>query len=315
MASRFPFTSFPKGWFTVAWSSDLKPGDVLPLHYFDRDLVLFRTESGQPRVLDAHCPHLGAHLGHGGVVDGENIRCPFHAWEFGPDGACAKIPYAEKIPPRAKVACWPIIEKNGVVMVWHDEAGGAPDFDIPDVPFKSDPEWFDEEAHAEWKIASHVQELVENAVDQSHFLSVHSLSEADVFDMVPEGHHMRMHGRFVMAAGQDASKLEWNWHGLSFGYVHTINPGGLENCQLLMYTPIHDNLVHVRFTTIVNRVKNDKFTRRVLHGTNDETIRLFNQDIDIWEAKIYRARPEIAQGDGDFMKYRRWAKQFYGETA
>ena len=125
MTSRFPFTSYPKGWFTVCWSGELKPGEVQPLRYFGKDLVLFRTEAGEPKVLDAHCPHLGAHLGHGGVVDGENIRCPFHAWEFDGDGACAKIPYAEKIPPRAKLGCWPIVEKNGVVMVWHDPDGGS----------------------------------------------------------------------------------------------------------------------------------------------------------------------------------------------
>ena len=49
--SRFPFTHFPKGWFTVAWSSELAAGDVRPLRYFGKDLVLFRTESGEARVL------------------------------------------------------------------------------------------------------------------------------------------------------------------------------------------------------------------------------------------------------------------------
>ena len=38
------------------------PATCGPLHYFGRDLVLFRTERASPAVLDAHCPHLGAHL-------------------------------------------------------------------------------------------------------------------------------------------------------------------------------------------------------------------------------------------------------------
>jgi nitrite reductase/ring-hydroxylating ferredoxin subunit len=312
--SRFPFTSFPKGWFTVAWSSELSPGDVRPLSYFGRDLVLFRTQGGTPVVLDAHCPHLGAHLGHGGKIDGESIVCPFHAWRFDARGQCTEIPYAKRIPPRAATACWPLIEKNGVIMVWHDPAGGAPSFELPDVPFMRDPSWLPEEAHAEWTISSHVQELVENAVDQSHFLSVHSLPAAEVFDMQLEAECMTMHGRFVMQAGQDPAELVWRFHGLSFGYVHTKNPGGIENCQLLMYTPIDEERVHVRFTTIVKRVRDDGLSRRIMDATNAETIRLFNQDIDIWHAKIYRARPELAQGDGDFMKYRRWASQFYRTT-
>ena len=43
-------------------------------------------------MLDAYCPHLGAHLAEGGRVQGESVRCPFHAWEF--DGASGE-PYTE----------------------------------------------------------------------------------------------------------------------------------------------------------------------------------------------------------------------------
>ena len=84
----------PFGWYALAPSSELAVGDVKPLHYFGRELVLFRTESGQPAVLNAFCPHLGAHLGHGGHVEGESISCPFHAWKFDGDGFCTDLPYA-----------------------------------------------------------------------------------------------------------------------------------------------------------------------------------------------------------------------------
>ena len=80
---RFPMP-IPFGWFFVAYSDELAVGDVKPLHYFGRDLVLFRNESGQAGLLDAYCPHLGAHLGYGGEVQGDSIRCPFHAWAFRP---------------------------------------------------------------------------------------------------------------------------------------------------------------------------------------------------------------------------------------
>ncbi|NRA09648.1 MAG: Rieske 2Fe-2S domain-containing protein, partial [Myxococcales bacterium] len=85
---RYPFTSTPDGWYHVAASEEVEAGQVRSLRFFGRDLVLFRTESGEAIVLDAHCPHLGAHLGHGGQVVGESIRCPFHAWRFGSDGRC-----------------------------------------------------------------------------------------------------------------------------------------------------------------------------------------------------------------------------------
>ena len=74
-ANRFPYTEFPTGWFALAASHEVAPGAVKPLHNFGIDLVLFRTESGQVVVTDPYCPHLGAHLGYGGRVEGETIRC------------------------------------------------------------------------------------------------------------------------------------------------------------------------------------------------------------------------------------------------
>ena len=70
---------FPSSWFRIAQSQALPPGGVKPLHYFDRDFVLFRTHEGSIHLLDAFCPHLGAHLGHGGTVHRESIRCPYHS--------------------------------------------------------------------------------------------------------------------------------------------------------------------------------------------------------------------------------------------
>ena len=69
--SRFPFSRYPNGWFQIAYSDELEKGQVVPLRYFGKDLVLFRTEGGEAQLLDAYCPHLGAHLGHGGKVQGE----------------------------------------------------------------------------------------------------------------------------------------------------------------------------------------------------------------------------------------------------
>ena len=61
--SRFFTPPIPNGWFQIAYSDELTPGTVMPLRYFGKDLVAFRTESGQVAVLDAFCPHLGAQIG------------------------------------------------------------------------------------------------------------------------------------------------------------------------------------------------------------------------------------------------------------
>ena len=57
---RFPFDAYPTGWFQVAYSREVAHGRVLGLHYFGRRLICYRGDSGNPYVLDAYCPHLGA---------------------------------------------------------------------------------------------------------------------------------------------------------------------------------------------------------------------------------------------------------------
>ena len=52
----------PTGWFQVAWGVDLAVAEVVPMHYFGRDLVAFRQLDGVVKVLDTHCQHLGASL-------------------------------------------------------------------------------------------------------------------------------------------------------------------------------------------------------------------------------------------------------------
>jgi len=61
----------PRGWFQVAWADTIAAGEVKTLHYFGEELVAFRTKSGKLSILDAYCQHLGAHLGVGGKVEGE----------------------------------------------------------------------------------------------------------------------------------------------------------------------------------------------------------------------------------------------------
>lgn len=62
----------------VAKSDDVPIGKVKPVTMMDRELVVFRTEDGVAHVTNAHCPHFGVHLGHGGLIKKDCIRRPFH---------------------------------------------------------------------------------------------------------------------------------------------------------------------------------------------------------------------------------------------
>jgi len=186
--SRYPFPRYPNGWFQVAYSDELAPGGVMPLQYFGKHMVLYRGEDGQPFVLDAYCPHLGAHLGYGGKVVGNCIKCPFHSWKFDGTGQCVEVPYSQHIPPKAKVkSTWHVLEVNGLILVWHHLQGKAPEWQIPVNEEYQNELWTPYERRR-WKIKTHNQEMAENAVDSAHFHYVHGTVEMPKSNATVEGH-------------------------------------------------------------------------------------------------------------------------------
>ena len=126
------------GWFAVAWSDEIPVGGVEPLLVDGREYVLYRDEEGTPHALDAHCRHLGAHLGYGGSVEGTALRCSFHGWRWQPDGSCSDVPYSKRVPPSARIGSWRVAERNGVVLLWTGDA--EPDHEIPAWEFGTDDE-------------------------------------------------------------------------------------------------------------------------------------------------------------------------------
>src|SRR5215217_5841081 len=89
------FFPIPFGWFCVGYPENFPAGEPKALYYFARHLVGWRDERGEMHVNDAFCPHLGAHLGHGGTVDDCQIVCPFHGWKYDAAGENTEIPYSD----------------------------------------------------------------------------------------------------------------------------------------------------------------------------------------------------------------------------
>ena len=118
-----PYTWRPTGWFQIGWSADFPAERAVPLRYFGEDLAAYRGEDGDLHVVQAHCPHFGAHLGHGGKVHGDCVTCPYHGWEWGPDGANVSIPYQDEPNRSKRLRVWPVNEQYGSVYLWHHPEG------------------------------------------------------------------------------------------------------------------------------------------------------------------------------------------------
>jgi phenylpropionate dioxygenase-like ring-hydroxylating dioxygenase large terminal subunit len=310
-SARYSFPAYPNGWFRVAYSDEVAAGEVKPLAYFGTRLVLFRTEEGEPKVLDAYCPHLGADLGVGGRVEGEAIRCPFHAWLWDGDGNCRDIPYAKKIPAKAKMRAWPVAEKNGVIFVHHHAERQPPSYEIPELPQLASSDW--RAPHIRhWKVRARWLDMNENCVDIAHFKYVHGTLTFPESSAKIDGHIFRTDSHYSWKApspeGKASGHLVSTDHGPGFQTVEL--RGIIDTLLMNTATPIDEETVDVSFAYTV-KTEGDERKEHLAQAVIKDLEQQFDHDLPIWENKAYHARPVLCDGDGPVGLYRKWYRQFF----
>jgi 3-ketosteroid 9alpha-monooxygenase subunit A len=313
VSDRFPFPAYPNGWFRTCYADELARGDVRRLHRLGRELVAFRDAGGTARVFDAYCPHLGAHLGVGGKVEGDSLRCPFHGWLWNGEGRCVEIPYARKIPPKARLRAWPVVERNGIVFLHHDAEGRPPAYEIPELPEYGSPEWSPYEIRR-WTVKSRWLDMNENAVDQAHFRYVHGTHTVPQTEVTQDGTVLRCRSRMKMGTprGEVMGGIDTDDHGPAF---QTVRVSGIADTLMInTATPIDEETTDVSFAYSVKKSAGDANT-----GVGAALIRDLEkqmaQDIAIWENKRHHERPLLCDGDGPVGVYRRWMRQFFSESS
>jgi nitrite reductase/ring-hydroxylating ferredoxin subunit len=292
--------TFPEGWYHLAMSAELAPGAVLARRTCERDLVAFRTASGRVAVLDAHCPHLGAHLGHGGRVVGEALRCPFHGLHWAPDGSCAGADEGEAPGIRASTRPWPVRELHGALMVYYSAAGEPPWWEIPDL----DMEGWGELRSETLRFPGHVLEVAENGVDRRHFAAVHGYTDVSEFEVEVEGPRMR--SRFGFRKDGIAQRFDTDVWGLGYAATDLRLPElGIHARVILLSNQV--DAATVDFTVCVTLEGGAPFTDRFLAAVVDDV----RKDLPIWANKRRLARPALVSSDGPIATYRAFTRQFY----
>jgi 3-ketosteroid 9alpha-monooxygenase subunit A len=323
----FPFHHHPRGWYQVAWSPELAPGDVRPARYFGQDLVIYRTDAGRVVVLEGHCLHMGAHLGHGGRVAGDDIVCPFHGWRWGCDGSNLDIPYSNQQPIKKRLQTWTVLEQSGLVLVWYDRSGGVPDHEPPPVPEFEDPDYYPVFPHgaAADTVRFVPQLLLENAVDFPHLKYVHNWNVGEPgmekYENRGESFAVVSYGAIETSRGPARLRTEIEAWGVSLIYSHLTglrDMGFVSSC-----TPIDDMYSEIRLSTAVRKPSGDagdepdSLAKAMIKGQVDEVIGgRPGGDRDIWEHMIYRARPPMVREEATGMRaLREWAATFYVDPA
>lgn len=312
---RFPFADYPKGWFRVAHAHEVAVGQVIGLRYFGRQLVCYRGDSGTPYVLDSHCPHLGADIGVGGAVDGDCVVCPFHGWRFNGEGRNAAIPYAKNVNRLARLRAWPTVERAGMIFVWHSAVGTEPEWELPKIPESEDAAFqFHAPDEARWTFRSHPQEVGENTVDIAHFATVHGVSSFGALDVESEGHTFRAVAEvtFQTPRGPVTGAVDSHLFGLGIDVVRHRGLG--RSCTVLTVTPVDGDLVDARYTFFVAIDARSGDMSRMGLGFVRDFCKQIQQDIPIWENKVYRDRPQLAHGESAIMTFRSWAQDSYEDS-
>ena len=195
--------SFHQCWYALGLAGEFTPGKVVGRDFLGSRVVAYRDPAGTIVVQSAWCPHLGADLSVGELVDGQ-IRCAYHHWRFDTKGVCALIPTGDKIPPGAKIATYPSAEAWGLVWAFN---GRTPTFDPPRIP---------DALEAELVVETYIRGLrnidpwigVSNGVDFQHLRTLHGFPAI----LTPEALTVGDHSIEFSVAGPGYSQ-----HGLISG--------------------------------------------------------------------------------------------------
>ena len=127
-------------WHPVAYSDELTD-EPQGFTLFGERLVVVRLD-GKARVFEDLCRHRGSALSLGIVIDGKELRCPYHGWTYDADGKVTRIPAREELSPafaNVRVPSFPTHETSGLVYTTLGEPKFPPpqidEIDSPDYDF------------------------------------------------------------------------------------------------------------------------------------------------------------------------------------
>ncbi len=322
-------TRFARGWHCIGLSDSFKDGKPHAIEAFGQKLVVFQGADGRVNVLDAYCRHMGGDLSQG-TIKGDTIACPFHDWRWRGDGRCAEIPYARRVPPRARTAAWTTLDQDGLLFVYNDPEGNPPppDVAIPRIEGALSDEWTDW-VWAETVVEANCREVIDNVADMAHFFYVH-MSFPTYFKNVFEGHTASQSMKGI--ARGDVSKRakagerlignesEAAYYGPSFMIDHLIynyEHLDVESVLINCHYPVTPNQFVLQSGIIVHKSPElpDDAATSLAHGLARFIATGFEQDVAIWKTKTRIDNPLLTEQDGPVYQLRRWYEQFYVDVA
>ncbi|ROS01891.1 3-ketosteroid 9alpha-monooxygenase subunit A [Sinobacterium caligoides] len=315
--------TYPRGWFVIAESNEL--GETpLAVSYFGRDFALYRgKDSGNPVLLDAYCGHMGTHLtastsaviaSDNSHIEGDNIRCPYHGWRYGPDGKVNDIPYHDGPCPRSStIQSYPVREIMGCIMMWFDEDGLEPQFEPPMLEEWNDPSWVHWDLDHLGEIDMHPIEVIDNMADAQHLGPTHG-APCEYFENEFKDHIIIQRQGGVLAS-YGCMLMSTTWYTGPGILLSKQEFGGQEIYEIIANTPVSDGKIKVwhgalhKSASAVATEEDRAIAKEVQVGA----LAAFAADFSVWANKRAATRIIQLKTDGPFNKVRDWYRQFHLE--
>jgi nitrite reductase/ring-hydroxylating ferredoxin subunit len=169
-----------RGWMFIGFSHEYPKGKIKTRTFMNEECLVFRTETGELKMIEPYCSHFGVNMKTGRVVK-ECIQCPMHGRVFHGDGRGAS-------PKHRPIRSYPVVENRRLAFAYFDHAGVEPRWEPPQ--FLND-EFPDVVWHHKRMLELHHPSVpLDNSVDPRHFYFTHSMFGKHIEDGVfqPDGH-------------------------------------------------------------------------------------------------------------------------------
>lgn len=314
-----PYT-YPRGWFIVAEATELDNGPMA-VSYFGKDFSLYRGESGRVVMLDAYCKHMGTHMTRStsahiavtnNLIEGDSIRCPYHAWKYGPDGQLEEIPYQPGVCPKsANIEAYEVREIMGCIVMWHDPEGGRPDFEPPYLPA------WDRDDAIHWEldhlgdVPIHQIEVLDNMTDVHHLGPTHGAPCEYFENEFRDSIIIQRQGGFIDTYQAHLDTVTWYTGPGILLSKQTFN--GVEMFELIANTPVKDGLTRA-WHAVLSFAQSSPPSEEDLQNAKMAQVGAlgaFAADFEIWKHKTPALNVMQTKSDGQFKTQRKWVSQFY----
>lgn len=331
---RLPASPFPDGWYFVASRDVLRKQALIEKTWLGQEIVAWCNDEGSVCVADAYCPHLGSHLGPkaGARVRDGCLVCPFHGFEYDVTGQCVATPSAPA-PKNARLKRFETQVVNGLVFAWWSSVGRPPYFRLP-LDTRNEDGWTPVGLR-EFRLTTHPEYTTENSVDIAHLSHIHGYFDVhQVGSVTVDGAHLVSAFKFKRERSVLGSRLLFDvsvvthLYGMGYSFVditeHTIP---VRSRFWVLATPLDGTYMEL---VLANQTQEIDHVRRTILGlgflpkrmraklTNyimlEGQVNDVEQDLPVWNRKVFRPRPVLSRADGKIMLFRRYCEQFYPDN-